>query len=164
MVHALEKAAALAAPGGRVIDLHPPSERAEFLVRSARGDAHAGWLEETDEGIEYTQAEQALAGVVSRGVLAVEGERRFDFLYHAPDAGELIRYLEATWRDAVISAAVRARLDELLAEAGPGGEVLLREQARMVRLRPASQRVLGTSAQKKPRRSPSSNPVARSPG
>ncbi len=136
MVHALETVYGLLAPGGRVIDIHPPTGRAEICVASSGALIHAGWLREANGGVEYANAERALAAVIQSSLFAVIGDRTFPFVHHAGSLAELREYLARTWKDAIIDDDVAARIERLLDQAGPDGEVQVREQPRMTRLEP----------------------------
>ncbi len=136
MVHALETVHGLIAPGGRVIDVHPLSGRAEISVRSGDALIHAGWLREANNGIEYAHAERALRAVVKSGLFAVGDERSFSFVHHAGSLAELREYLARSWKDAIIDDDVAVRIARLLGEAGTEGEVQVRELPRMTRLEP----------------------------
>jgi hypothetical protein len=135
MVHALESVHRLLAPDGVLIDIHPPALDATLEVACSGRLIHAGFLDETDNGIEYEQAEKALAEVVGRGLFLIEREARFTFAHYAPSLESLRQDLAATWKDAVIEDTVAARLEASLAECGPYAEVVLREYVRITRLR-----------------------------
>lgn len=136
MVHALETVHGLLAPGGRVIDIHPLTDRAEIDVRAGDAVIPAGRLRESNGGIEYVNAERALAAVIQSGLFALAGERTSSYVHHARSLAELREHLARTRKDAIIDDDVAARIELLLGQAGPGGEVLLREQPRMTRLEP----------------------------
>ena len=140
MVHALETVHGLLAPGGRLIDIHPLTERAEFQVRVGGELVHAGWLRETDGGVEYTNAERAQASVVESGLFVLEANRTFSFVHHADSLATMRVHLARTWKDAILDDEVAHRIQALLTQAGPGGELLLREEPRMARLRPGRPR------------------------
>ena len=131
MVHALRFVHALLADNGCLVDVRPVSERAEFIVRGPGGPAHAGYLAETDEGIEYRRAEDALHTTVGLGLFVIDIERTFTFSHHARSLGVLRAHLAATWTDAVILPAVAGRVERLMAAGGEGTEVVLRETAWM---------------------------------
>ncbi|HSK08562.1 MAG TPA: hypothetical protein VK911_03235 [Vicinamibacterales bacterium] len=132
MVHALRRVAGMVVPGGRVIDVRSLDERAEFLV----GPSSCGHLRETDEGIEYRQAELALQTALAAGVFTLESEHPFSFRHYAPGLAAMREYLAATWKDAVILPEVAHAVEAALAEAEPGAEVVLRETGWMRVLRP----------------------------
>ena len=135
MVHALQTVHGLLADAGCVVDIRPVDERAEFIVRGPRGTAHAGYLAETDEGIEYRRAEGAFRTAVDSGLFEVDVERTFTFSHHARSLEALRAHLAATWTDAVILPRVAERVAGLMAAGGEDAEVVLRETAWMRVLR-----------------------------
>lgn len=141
MVHALRHVHRLLAENGRLVDIRPVDERAEFIVRGPRGSVHAGWLTETDEGIEYRRAEDALHAVIGSGLLVIDVERIFTFSHHAQSLEALRAHLAATWTDAVILPLVADRVERFMAAGGQGTEVVLRETAWMRALRKVVRRV-----------------------
>jgi hypothetical protein len=133
MVHALRRAAGMLAPGGQVIDIRALDEKAEFLV-VAPGPApprFCGLMRETDDGIEYGQAEAALTEALALGFLELAAEHPFTFRHHAPDLAAMRAYLAETWTDFIIGPDVERAVTGALAQAGPGAEVILREKAWM---------------------------------
>ena len=136
MVHALETVHGLLKPDGRLIDIHPNGEPPPFIVRIGERSEIAGWLEETDDFIEYRQAEAALAQVVSDRLFTVERRSTFLFNLYADTFAELSTYLEANWSDAVIPPDTMAHVEVLQKTARGKTEVLLREHVRISRLRP----------------------------
>jgi len=124
MVHALRRAAGLLAPAGQVIDIRALDEKAEFLVAGRL----CGIMRETDDGIEYGQAEAALKEALSLGILDLAAEHPFTYRHHAPDLASMRAYLADTWTDAVIAPEVAEAIDEALAQGGPGSEIVLRER------------------------------------
>ncbi len=135
MVHALEKATRLLADDGVLIDIHPTSEPAHLEVRVAGAVEPAGVVMEASGGVEYHQADAAIAKAVRRGMLRRDGSDLFTFLTHAASLEELRDHLADAWTDAIIEDASAMRVEQLLREAGAGGEVMLRERVRISRLR-----------------------------
>jgi hypothetical protein len=138
MVHALETVHGLLRPDGRLIDIHPNGEPPAFIVRSGEQDEIAGWLAETDDFIEYGQAEAALAQVVRERLFSVEKQSTFIFNTYAETFAELSAYLEANWSDAVILPDTAAHAEALLNTARGKTRALLRETVRISHLRPES--------------------------
>ena len=140
MVHALEKIHQLLTPQGRLIDIHPSGERPSIEVRCDRRMTTeavvVGWLQETDDFIEYAQANAALAQAVERGWFAAERKSAFEFATCASSVGELREYLAQEWQDAVIQDDVAARAGEQLAWLGGEAELIVRERVLIARLRP----------------------------
>ena len=129
MVHALRRVAGMVAPAGQVIDIRALDEKAEFFVASpgTMTSRFCGLMRETDEGVEYAQAEAALREALASGVLALAAEYPFTFRHHAPDLPSMRAYLAEIWTDFVIGPDVEGAIKEAFAEAGPGGELVLRE-------------------------------------
>ena len=140
MVHALEKIRRLLTPSGRLIDIHPSGERPSIEVRRDRQVTTAavvvGWLQETDDFIEYAQAGAALAQAVERGWFAAGRRGAFEFATCASSVSELRAYLAQEWQDAVIQDDVAARAEEQLARLGGEAELIVRERVLIARLRP----------------------------
>jgi hypothetical protein len=135
MVHALRHVHRVLAEDGCLVDIRPVDERAEFIVRGPRGADHAGWLAETDEGIEYCRAEDALHAVVGSGLFRIDVERTFTYSHHARSLEELRAHLAATWTDAVILPRVAERVETFMAAGGGSANLVLRETAWMRVLR-----------------------------
>jgi len=136
MVHALETIHRLLKPDGRLIDIHPSGEPPPIIVRRGERSEIAGWLQETDDFIEYRQAEAALVQAVSDQLFTIEGQSSFIFNNYAKSIAELIAYLEANWSDAVIPPDTMAHAEALQKTGRRTTDVLLRERVRITRLRP----------------------------
>jgi len=138
MVHALRSVHSLLRPSGALIDIRPLDERAEFIVVDTGVEHHAGWMRETDDGIEYRQAEQAMRDAFAENLFGLEAERSFPFIHHARTFPELRAYLEDIWSDAVMGPELEREAGRLLDAAAPGAEVVLRETGWMRKLRALS--------------------------
>lgn len=130
MVHALRRAGGLLAPAGQAIDIRALDEKAEFLVvpGGTSPPRFCGIMRETDDGIEYGQAEAALKEALALGIFTLVGEHRFTFRHHASDLPSMRAYLADTWTDFIITLEVAEAIDEALAQGGPGSEIVLRER------------------------------------
>ena len=135
MVHALEKIHQLLEPNGRLIDIHPTGDPPPIGVRIGQQTIAVGWMNETDDFIEYAQASEALAQVVRRGLFVVEREGTFEFVSYADSVSEWREYLAKEWKDAILDAAAAAKAEELLSVPESDRELILREQVRIARLR-----------------------------
>lgn len=135
MVHALELVHDLLVEGGALVDIHPTGEPPRIEVRLGDQLHLAGWLHETDDYIEYTQASQALNEVVSKGLFALEREGVFSFSTCADSLGDLCSYLEETWQDAVIDEQVAGVVEEIMQSPEVDKEIILREQVFIARFR-----------------------------
>jgi hypothetical protein len=68
MVHALEITRSLLKPDGLLIDIHPTGDP-PFVEVHVDGEVRlAGYLEETDNFVEYLEADDALTNVTRRGL------------------------------------------------------------------------------------------------
>jgi len=135
MVHALEIVHRLLKPEGRLIDIHPSG--IPPVMEAVRGNQRflLGYLQETDDFIEYRQASAALEQAVRRGLFAVERQDTFTFIIHADSAPELYDYLVETWADAVPPTEILTRASEL-ATAGETLRVEMSEGVAITRLKP----------------------------
>ena len=70
-----------------------------------------------------------------RTLFAIEQEGTFEFLTHADTLPDLLAYLAEKYTDAVLDEATLRGIDSLLAAAGRGGEIVIRETIRIARLR-----------------------------
>lgn len=136
MVHALEKIHELLQPTGVLVDIHPAPEPPALQVRIGGAIHEAGWLRETDDYLEYEQADRALTQVIEAGLYSVERRARFNFTTHAPSLKDLERHLEEEWQDAFIEETTVRSIEELLQTRGRDKEILLRESVQIARLRP----------------------------
>jgi len=100
MVHALEKIRRLLKPSGRLIDIHPMDRPPPVAVRLGLHTHRLGCLRETDDSIEYRQADAAggafkLSGVQKRveTMLTMTGAHNF-LEVHADEATALASFGE----------------------------------------------------------------------
>lgn len=128
MVYALEQIYDLLRPGGHLIDIHPNGELVEFHYVLEDYEHFLGYMLETDDYIEYRQADEALEAAVSRGSFQVKKLGEFEFRTYADSFGEMQTFLHETWSDALITDEVIARATALENEHGEF-KTLLREQA-----------------------------------
>jgi hypothetical protein len=135
MVHALEIIHGLLKPGGLLIDIHPSGTPPIIEVQVDGKARLAGYLQETDDFIEYFEADDALANVTRRGLFEMEREGLFSFNLHAATIKDLEDYLEAEWSDALLHQETIERAKELMGEPGKGREIVLREIVRIGRFR-----------------------------
>ena len=133
MVHALEQIHGLLKPRGHLIDIHPNGELVEFIYPLEESDLLIGYMQETDDYIEYRQADEALETVVSRGLFQIEKSGGFEFRTYADSFDELKVFLDENWSDAVVTDEVFANAKKLGKEYGKRG-VYLREQVKITLL------------------------------
>ncbi len=116
MVHALEKVARLLRPDGILIDIHPSQQPPQIEVNTAEERFAAGTLQESDDFVEYEQADRALAQVQSQGLFSLEAVNSFIFTIHAPSLDELRNFLAENWKDAILPQESVAMIDTVFAE------------------------------------------------
>jgi hypothetical protein len=127
MVHALEKVHNLLKAGGLLVDLHPSAEAVAIDVLVDGTPLPAGWLKETDEGIEYLRADEALARVVGDRLFEMQGQERTPFARYADNLEDLLEYLAEAWKDAFLDDTTLRRVRELLAQPAGRHEIVVRE-------------------------------------
>jgi hypothetical protein len=135
MVHALEKIRQLLQPDGLLLDVHPTNEMAAIAVRLREQLIPAGWLNESDDYVEYEWADEALQHVVSSGQFALERVGTFEFVWHADSLQDLRTYLAEEWQDAIIDDVTAMRIEELLKLPVHDKEILVSEAIRIARYR-----------------------------
>lgn len=135
MVHALKTIHGLLKPSGLLVDIHPTGEPPEIVVRSGRKKAHAGWLQESDDFVEYPQATQAIDQAIAEGWYSVEKQRDFIFITQADTVEMLHAFLEAEWKDAILPGEAMLLAQKYIATMGAESRVLLMERVGIVGLR-----------------------------
>jgi hypothetical protein len=116
MVHALELIHAMLLPDGMLIDIHPTGEPPEVVAilavdgfPRAKKYNHLGYLQESDDFVEYPLADQALAQAVSAGWYRLEKQREFCFLTTAANSDELRRFIQETWSDGILGPEIESQ-------------------------------------------------------
>ena len=127
MVHALEQIHELLKPGGHLIDIHPNGELVEFHYALGDDEGFLGYMQETDDYIEYRQADEALETVINRGLFHLDIAGAFEFRTYADSFREMQAFLNENWSDALITDEVIARATALEKEHGEF-KTVLREQ------------------------------------
>jgi hypothetical protein len=133
MVHALETVHSLIKPGGMLLDIHPGTNKAWVEANVNGKEYFLDTLEETDDYIEYKQAGDALAQVISQGLFSVDEKGRFPFIIHAGTMEELREFLAENWKDAVINESVDGKAREYFTSSVESYEVLVREEILITR-------------------------------
>jgi hypothetical protein len=136
MVHALTHIRTLLKADGRLIDIHPPPEPPPIYVRLGADRHPVGWVRETDDYLEYLQADEALAEAVARGLYAWQKRGTYAFITYADAIADLQAHLAESWHDAIIEERVIQRAEELMATIEPDKELILHEVVQISRLRP----------------------------
>lgn len=143
MVHALQQIHNLLKPfdkaqgkaDGLLIDIRPNGELVKFIRPLEGGEHFIGYLQETDDYIEYRQAAAAVQEVVAAGLFKIEKAGAFTFQVHADSFAELKTFLDENWSDSLITEDVSTEAERLDGEFGVG-KVILREQVHIGLLQP----------------------------
>ena len=135
MVHALEKIQLLLKPGGLLLDIHPTNEPAAIAVRLREQIIAAGWINESDDYVEYEWADEALQRVIDNERFVLERMGTFEFVWHADSMTDLRAYLAEEWKDAIIDGVTAMRIEELLKLPVRDKEILVSEAIRIARYR-----------------------------
>ena len=135
MVHALEKIQQLLKPNGILLDIHPTNESAALAVRLREQIIPAGWINESDDYVEYEWADEALQRLVDNRHFTLERLGTFEFIWHADSMSDLRAYLAAEWKDAIIDDVTAMRIEELLKLPMHDKEILVSEAIRIARYR-----------------------------
>lgn len=127
MVHALEQIYELLKPGGQLIDIHPNGELVEFHYVLGDVEHLLGYMLETDDYIEYRQADEALEIAINRELFHLDVTGEFEFRTYADSFDEMQEFLNENWSDANITDEVVASAMALEKEHGEF-KTILREQ------------------------------------
>jgi hypothetical protein len=130
MVHALEKIHNLLEREGYLIDIHPNGELVEFILPLEDGEQFIGYMQETDDYIEYHQADDALEAMVTDGLFQIVKSGEFEFFTHANSFDELKTFLDENWSDSIVTDDVIASASMLEKKHGKR-KVFLREQVKI---------------------------------
>jgi hypothetical protein len=133
MVHALETIHSLINPGGVLLDIHPGQDKSWVEVRVNGKEYLLDVLEETDDYIEYGQANDALSQVVKNGLFNAEESGKFIFLIHSASMDELREFLAENWKDAILNESLDGKAREYFSKAADSYEVLIREEVLITR-------------------------------
>jgi len=128
MVHALEIVHRWVKPDGRLIDIHPTGKPPLIEICKDSTAVLVGQLQETDDFIEYAQANEALEQVVERGLFKLDCRETFWFATYTEDVPELVRYLSEEWSDGYLLPETIQKAGQLLKDANREAELRLREQ------------------------------------
>ena len=137
MVHALERIHDLLKPDGILLDIHPTNEPAALAVRLREQLIPAGWINESNDYVEYEWADEAVQRVLDDKRFALERMGTFEFVWHADSMTDLRAYLVEEWQDASIDDVTAMRLEDMLKSPVHDKEILIREAIRIARYRAA---------------------------
>jgi hypothetical protein len=135
MVHALETVHSLIKPGGVLLDIHPGTEKAWVEAQVNGKEYFLDVLEETDDYIEYGQANEALTKAVKQGLFSVEEAGKFIFIIHAGTMEEMRAYLAENWRDAVLNPSLESKAKDYLTSSVENFGILVREEILITRFK-----------------------------
>ena len=123
MVHALEMIYDLLEDHGDLIDVHPSIDPPVINMIN----------ESSDDYIEYTQADQALASVINSGLYVIKKQDLFNFSIYSDTLDEFLAYLAENWSDAYLENDTidRIRKQMSLAE---GYKLVSTEKIKIARL------------------------------
>ena len=127
MVHALEIIREMLKRGGRLVDIHPSGDPPPVELLHGNSRTRLGYVGETDNFIEYAQADAAVAQAVSNGWFSIEHQAIFTFQTYANSVAELWEFLSRTWSDAILPDEAAAREKEAL----PNQGVMLTEKVKI---------------------------------
>lgn len=135
MVHALEQTHSLLAKDGVLIDIHPTHEPPTILITTPEKDIILGFLEETDDFIEYIQADHALAAVLRQGLFVADQTDHFNFRIVVDSVPEMIEHLSEEWADAIIPDHIQNRARTLLGDYSGTAKLVIQESISITRIR-----------------------------
>jgi hypothetical protein len=146
MVHALQEIHGLLKPDGRLIDIHPDLEAQRIeIYQNGRILFVESRQWPADDREVIGLADEALVHIIRLGLFAIERITGFDSLTYCSSAIELRNQfskpsgIHATTKDdaeLAVEADMIARIEAWMQTAGHGAEVVIREHARITRLRP----------------------------
>ena len=137
MVHALQLTRRILHPNGLLINVHDLPTPHVIEVHSLVSANKVGWLMDSEDFENERSALNALAQVVTDSYFILEDERDFSHNIYVDDLNELQEWLAESWTTAVLPERILQHLEELIRDAGQPAKIVLRLQARMVKLRAA---------------------------
>lgn len=112
-MHALETIHGLLKPNGRLIDIHPRGQPTPLYALVEANKVLLGHILETDDFIEYRQADQAIQNVISRKLYGLMDAEVFAYSTYASSLNELSEHLKETWSDAIMEASIWEKAEQL---------------------------------------------------
>ena len=125
MVHALQQIHGLLKLTGYLIDIRRNGQLFEFIRMSREGEQFIGYLHETDDYIEYRQAEAAVQQVLADELFQLIKAGQFEFRTYADCFADMKTFLDETWSDSLITEDVIAKANNLDDKMGVGPVMLL---------------------------------------
>jgi hypothetical protein len=102
MVHALQEACRLLAPGGTLIDVRPLSVDVPLEIVSPQGSQSAGLVDMSPDIEDDIAADNSFKEAVARGALKAVKLEVFDFAYYWNTVEEMKADFEERWKDGAI--------------------------------------------------------------
>lgn len=133
MVHALEIIGDLLPENGILIDIHPTGEPPTLEVSGAGASEMAGYLQESDDFIEYAQADAAIASAIQLGWFRLEQQETFSHVTITFSMDEFQNFLDEKYQDAIVTPETRQRIQAVLAE-NPANRLIMSENILITRL------------------------------
>ncbi len=117
MVHALQEIHHLLKPDGALIDIRPNGLWNKFIRPQQQGEAEhfIGYMHETDDYLQYRQAEKAVQDVIAIGLFQLEKAQEFEYRVYADSFTELKTHVDETRSKSLVAEEVVAeakRLDD----------------------------------------------------
>ena len=112
-MHALETIYGLIKPGGLLIDIHPRGLPTPVYILDETNKVLVGHIQETDDFIEYRQADEAIQNVVRRNMYGLMDEEVFAYSTYASSLEELREHLKETWSDAILEDSIWQKAEQL---------------------------------------------------
>jgi len=139
MVHALEIIHRLLSPRGFLIDIHPLAKPPHIEAVLDNRRKLIGHLQETDDFIEYTQAEAAIQQAVISGLFTIDKQKRFEFTTYAETYPEFVAFIHDEWKDAILDEQISRRWKKIFLKwsnefEGSKPEVQMQEHIQISRL------------------------------
>jgi hypothetical protein len=137
MVHALQEARRVLAPGGIIVDLRPQLDRWPIEVAWSAGFTEAGRATDLSEPLaDDAAANAAMAELESHGLLHRELRESFDLFYYWDTPKEMESYIADEWSDVItVGDPVWSRLRSTWSTASPDARVRLRMKMLITRYR-----------------------------
>jgi hypothetical protein len=133
MVHALETVHTLIKPGGFLLDIHPGTNKARVEARVNGKEYFLDVLEETDDYVEYGQANDALTQAIVQKLFTVDEAGKFTFIIYADTIEEMRAFLTENWKDAVLNESIDRKAKEYITSSVQSYGILVREEIQITR-------------------------------
>lgn len=120
-MHALETIHGLLKLNGRLIDIHPRGLPTPLYALENAESGLLGYIQETDDFIEYRQADEAIQTVISQrqpdnlagGLYDLIDAEVFAYSTYAGSLEELSAHLKETWSDAILEDSTWQKAEQL---------------------------------------------------